>query len=858
MSVNVAALIGIALALPSVHGAAAQEAGRSVTTTVRPDPFPNTAPRALDRSVTVEVNAPRRTPSVLLGVYDVENDALSVSAFTQPSHGTVAPGKDGTFLYTPQRDYVGDDLFTFTVADARGAASKATMTVRVIKPSGQWSTTRFTELAEIQADGKILEHGKGTTVPRAVDWDGDGRIDLLVGAAGSVWFYRNVGTARKPAFAAGGRLQAGGSDLQVGGGRLSIACVDMDGDGRKDLVVVAEKDRKVRVYRSEARGGGLPALAREAVLKGKGGEEFVAPDVRADVADWNGDGLPDVITGSRSGDVKVACGAGSRSAPVLGEPGTALDADGRTLGGSYNLNVRVADVNQDEVPDLVDSYNWGTIHFRLNAGSAARPRLPETGTFSVTGPGSAAVNLHALCDGAVVDFADLDGDGTLDLVAGGEVGGKVRWASGRSGQSYLEEIEALVAAHPQDLAAFLADPSRASEKERLRSLLGALYDYVTGFATPSQKDWIGDGLLAMIAKYPQYFSLKPFDTKKEAGLPSLAVQVWVAALEAGPLDPARRARLADAAAFTGGYRKLVEEGGLVYADNNQNPRGAEAIHDWLRTIPREVYPGNCITARDWLGECPFLVRAHAKNTFNGAPVDNGEYGFGRDARAVIGDRGSENWFMTVVRHEACHDLDAYVRRSPELTRRWGQTLVLAGGPDMRADPATGWLSMDLTRKHFAEAGLWNGDPSQWDAAWKKYWTVPPGSDWKQHGFMRGNIEWFYGAPQESLATQGNQHWNSTEGRIEVAIDRWNRGFRSNLTEVLFFLDLWSVGMDKVKFYEVDNACNQTISFARLGRTPRGYIRSIDLGERRYEFAVDEKGVVTALVRVPEKRPGPGR
>jgi hypothetical protein len=213
--------------------------------------------------------------------------------------------------------------------------------------------------------------------------------------------------------------------------------------------------------------------------------------------------------------------------------------------------------------------------------------------------------------------------------------------------------------------------------------------------------------------------------------------------------------------------------------------------------------------------------------------------------------------MTVVRHEACHDVDAYVRKFPDLSRRWGEMLVLAGGPDMRADPASGWLSMDLTRRHFKEAGLWDGSQATWEAAWKKYWAAPPGSGWRQFGFMRGNIDWFYSAPQESLATQGNQFWNSAEGRLEVAIARWNKGYTSNLTEVLFFLDIWSLGLGKMKFYEVDNACNQAICFARLGRNGKGYINRIDLGDRYYQFDVDGKGVVKGIVHVPEKKPVPG-
>ena len=72
----------------STGGAAAEEAEtRSVTTTWLPDPFANTPPLAYDRNATAEVNRPTRTPSALLGMYDVENDPLSVSSFTQPAHG---------------------------------------------------------------------------------------------------------------------------------------------------------------------------------------------------------------------------------------------------------------------------------------------------------------------------------------------------------------------------------------------------------------------------------------------------------------------------------------------------------------------------------------------------------------------------------------------------------------------------------------------------------------------------------------------------------------------------------------------------------------------------------------------------
>ena len=844
--------LGAPVAVP-VQAADAKEADDGVTTRWLPDPFPNVAPRMLDRQVTVEMNTAARTPSVLLDAYDVENDPVTLASFTQPVHGSVAANKDGTFTYTPQLGYLGDDQYTFTLSDGRGGSGTATMHVQVIQPAGQWATTSFTGLAEVMAGGEPIRVSSAA-VPRTVDWDGDGLVDLLVGAGGGVTWFQNMGTARAPAFRPGVAVEAGGQKLQFGTGRVAIAWVDMDRDDRRDLVLVAD-DRKVRSARSVASATGQTVLAEPVILQAKAGGDFVAEDLRADIADWNGDGLPDVITGTFAGAVKIAYNVGTEQSPAFDLPVTAVDAERRTVEGAYNLNVRIVDLNQDGVPDFVDSYNWGTINFRINAGSSAAPRLPAQGTFSVTGPAFAMLDLHALTDGPLVDFADFDSDGTIDLVSGGEKSEAVCLAMGESGRSYLREIAALIAAHPRNLGSFLADPANASARNRMKTLQAALYDYVTVFATPSQKQEILRGLLELIAAYPQYLRLQPHDLQQQPGIPSLAVQLWLTTLVADYDNPDAHRALADAAQFSGGYRKLVEENGLIYADNAQNPRGAEAIHQWVRTIPREIYPGTGITANDWLGGGGgFLVRGHLENTFNGVPVDQGEYGFGDDARAVLGDRGSENWFMTVVHHEACHDVDAYVRRSPKLAQRWGQVLVQAGGPDMRADPQTGWLSWDLTKQHFRDRGLWDGVAATWDAAWKQYWAEGPGAEWNKFGFMRGNIPWFYGAPQESLATQGNQFWNSAEGRIEVAIDRWKRGFPSNLSEVLFFMEVWSLGLDKMKFCENDNACRQVISFAKLRRNSHGYIDRVDLGDRCYEFTVNDRGIVTALLHVPDRRP----
>lgn len=54
-------------------------------------------------------------------------DPLTVTAITQPAHGTVTVAGDGSFTYTPATGFGGDDWFTYTVTDSAGATATATV-----------------------------------------------------------------------------------------------------------------------------------------------------------------------------------------------------------------------------------------------------------------------------------------------------------------------------------------------------------------------------------------------------------------------------------------------------------------------------------------------------------------------------------------------------------------------------------------------------------------------------------------------------------------------------------------------------------------------------------------------------------
>ena len=79
-------------------------------------------------------------------------------------------------------------------------------------------TPMFDAPVAIEANGTPINVGTGGNAsPFVVDWNGDGKQDLLLGQydGGKVRFYENVGEDTAPAFADFVYLQADGSDISL-------------------------------------------------------------------------------------------------------------------------------------------------------------------------------------------------------------------------------------------------------------------------------------------------------------------------------------------------------------------------------------------------------------------------------------------------------------------------------------------------------------------------------------------------------------------------------------------------------------------------------------------------------------------
>lgn len=147
-------------------------------------------------------------------------------------------------------DWDNDGLKDLLIGNIRGE-------VHFIKNLGTKDAPAYGTSVKLQANGKTIRAPRGDSGPLVVDWDGDGKQDLLTGAGdGSVTFFRNIGSKEKPVLAQGKTLiqvdRRASSDPETpSGSRSKIAVIDWNNDGQLDLLV-GDYNRQTKTHKRSA------------------------------------------------------------------------------------------------------------------------------------------------------------------------------------------------------------------------------------------------------------------------------------------------------------------------------------------------------------------------------------------------------------------------------------------------------------------------------------------------------------------------------------------------------------------------------------------------------------------------------
>ncbi|PYI52599.1 tandem-95 repeat protein [Paenibacillus flagellatus] len=70
---------------------------------------------------------------------DTDRDPLVWSKAAEPEHGTLQLNADGTYVYTPQADFVGYDGFRVAASDGKGGRTEGTVRIAVIPETGDFA-----------------------------------------------------------------------------------------------------------------------------------------------------------------------------------------------------------------------------------------------------------------------------------------------------------------------------------------------------------------------------------------------------------------------------------------------------------------------------------------------------------------------------------------------------------------------------------------------------------------------------------------------------------------------------------------------------------------------------------------------
>ncbi len=159
-------------------------------------------------------------------------------------------------------------------------------------------------------DATVLDVGSNSE-PNVFDWNGDGKKDLIIGVqTRQVRVYLNQTSDTWPMFQSYSTVQAGGTDINLY--RVNPYMFDLDRDGKPDLI--CGEDRGYVHFFKNVGSATSPEFAAGETLKLQNGtpvrwrHSSYYYGSRCGFGDWNNDSIPDFLMSTYDGQIELYLG----------------------------------------------------------------------------------------------------------------------------------------------------------------------------------------------------------------------------------------------------------------------------------------------------------------------------------------------------------------------------------------------------------------------------------------------------------------------------------------------------------------------------------------------------------------------
>jgi hypothetical protein len=392
--------------------------------------------------------------------------------------------------------------------------------VYVIRNTGTTEHPKYAAPFRLQAGGQDVDP-YGMPSPMWGDFRGTGKLDLICGEfRDGFTFYENTGTRTQPVYAAGRPLTLGGNRLHMDLCMITPTAVDFNGDGRLDIICGDEDGRVAFLENTGQVVDGMPQFLPPRYFRQFAADVKFGALATPYAFDWDGDGDEDLIVGNSAGYIAFIENLGGD--PVRWAAPRYLSAAGQLIREQAGPNgsiqgpaeakwgysiLSVADWDGDGLPDIMTNGIWGKVMWYRNVGTRTAPRLAAAQPVELA-PGSPAQkapwNWWTPQGRELVSqwrttpqMIDWNGDGLMDLVMSDGEGYLALYERRRAADGSLVLLPPQRVFWSEGASSFDSNGKPTNSQSGLLRLNDGAYGR-GGRRTFCIVDWDGDGKLDLL------------------------------------------------------------------------------------------------------------------------------------------------------------------------------------------------------------------------------------------------------------------------------------------------------------------------------------------------------------------------